>query len=394
MSLRQYWWDVKHRFKHQMFEYFPAEGLEAADKYAEAAYACCVEWYGLPFDPQKPYCVAQSMEGNSFCRLMFGKYQLAISKEASTPELLCSDIAHEMYHRVTAERKGLASEMWVQEMMACLTSYWFLRGQGFREYADRAKKHWLSEMVQADVGDARARQRQKMRNWVMLGQSIYPKGFTETVLRIGYALDRLLDGDDLRRIIKATTLEEWVATLPTERQYAVCRVLDIATGDKAIPSDEKGLDRLFDALEAKGDSDTPIAEFKQVVQLQPENGVAFFYLGYAHDVAEEHDAAIDAYLQAWELGYSDKWLPHNLGDLYWQAGNYAAAAEWFQKAVNQAPDWARPCYSLGRSLNAQGNMGAARQFWEKVLTLGDEHYANLAQKALEKNPLPDEAARS
>ena len=32
MSLRQYWRDVKHRFKRLMFEDFPAEGAEAAEK--------------------------------------------------------------------------------------------------------------------------------------------------------------------------------------------------------------------------------------------------------------------------------------------------------------------------------------------------------------------------
>lgn len=148
MSLRQYWRDVKHRFKHLMFENFPAERIGAAEKYAKAAYACCVSWYGPPLEPQKPYCVSQAIEGNSSCKPMFGKYYLAISKKVTTPENLCSDIAHEMYHRVTAERKGLASEMWVQEMMACLTSHWCLRDQDFQEYADRAKKHWLSEMGQ------------------------------------------------------------------------------------------------------------------------------------------------------------------------------------------------------------------------------------------------------
>lgn len=394
MSLRQYWRDVKHRFKHLMFEDFPAEGVEAAEKYAKAAYACCVAWYGPPLDPQKPYCVEQSIEGASFCKPMFGEYHLAISKQVSTPEHLCSDIAHEMYHRVTAERKGLASEMWVQEMMAWLTSHWFLRDQGFREYADTAKEHWLFGMEQADIGAARASHRQIAGNWVILGRSLYPEGFTGTVIRIGYALNRLLGGDDLRRIIKATTLEEWAASLPAERQYAVCRVLDMATHGKAIPGDEKGLDRLFDALEAKGDSSTPVAEFKQIVQLQPENGVAFFYLGYAHDGAGEHNAALDAYARAIKLGYEGNRLFYNVGIVHWQMENYLLAEEWFRKAVEREPKWAQARYLLGCSLNKLGNIGAARDFWGKVLTLGNEHYTELAQEMLAENPLPPEAARS
>ena len=141
---------MKHRFNHLMFEDFPAEG------YAKAAYACCVTWYGPPLDSQKPYCVAQAVEGSSFCKPMFGKYYLAISKNASAPEQVCSKIAHEMYHRVTAGRKGLAGEMWGQEVMACLTSHWLLRNQGFQEYTDHAKGYWLSVMGRADVQAIRA----------------------------------------------------------------------------------------------------------------------------------------------------------------------------------------------------------------------------------------------
>ena len=50
---------------------------------------------------------------------------------------LPSTSAHEMYHRMTAGRKGLAGEMWVQEMMASLSSHWFLRRRKvLQEYAD------------------------------------------------------------------------------------------------------------------------------------------------------------------------------------------------------------------------------------------------------------------
>ena len=188
MSLRQYWRDVKHRFSHYMFEDFPKEGVEAAEQYAKAAYACCIAWYGPPLDAQKPYYVTRAVEGSSFCNQVLGKYYLAISKDAVTPEQLCSDIAHEMYHRVTAGRKGLAGEMWVQEVMACLTSHWFLRNQGFEEYADTLKTYWLSIMQKADVQAIQACHRGKSRDYVFRGGSIYPDGFGDSVRRTGYAL--------------------------------------------------------------------------------------------------------------------------------------------------------------------------------------------------------------
>lgn len=94
-----------------------------------------------------------------------------------------------------------------------------------------------------------------------------------------------------------------------------------------------------------------------------------------------------------ELGYSDKWLLYNIGSVYWQTEDYAPAAEWFQKAVEQTQDWAQPRYFLGRSLNNLGNIAAARQALEKVLTLDDEQYTKLAQKALHENLLPADAAQ-
>ena len=80
------------------------------------------------------------------------------------------------------------------------------------------------------------------------------------------------------------------------------------------------------------------------------------------------------------------------GSVYWQTKNYELAAEWFKKSAEQSSDWAQPRYYLGRSLNNLGNLGAARQAWEEVLALSDEYYAQLAEKALRKNPLCDAAA--
>jgi len=394
MSTRKYMGSVKKRVLRGMLKDFPEDQDGAVTEYAQEAYDCCVTWFGQPLDPRNSYLVQQAVDGGSYCSRRLGTYCLVISTEATAPEQICLHVAHEMYHRVTTRQKGLASDMWVQEMMASLSSHWFLRRRGFSEYAEAVKEDLLGRPGGADVAMLRTSRRRAFWDLIFRGGDPYSPEFVTSVGRVAYALNRLLDADDLRRIIKATTLEEWIASLPSERQYAVCRVLDIATHDKAIPSDEKGLDRLFDALEAKGNINTPVAEFKQIVQLQPENGVAFFYLGYAHDGAGEHNAALDAYAQAKKFGYEDKWLFYNIGVVHWQMENYLLAEEWFRRAVEQDPDWAQALYLLGCSLNKLGNIVAAHQSWEKVLTLDDEHYAKLAQSELAGNPLPPEVAQS
>jgi len=61
---------------------------------------------------------------------------ITIARQATSKEQLCETIAHEMFHRVTAGRKGLASELWIKELMATLASQWFLQHQGFKGCAE------------------------------------------------------------------------------------------------------------------------------------------------------------------------------------------------------------------------------------------------------------------
>jgi len=312
----------------------------------------------------------------------------------TTPEHLCSDIAHEMYHRVTAGRKGLAGEMWVQEVLACLTSDWFLRSQGLEGYADHARDYWLSMMEKADVQTIRTYRRQKSRDWVFRGKSFYPNGFGDSVHRTGFSLSNLLDRSALCRMVEAETLDEWIASLPEEKQYAVCHVLEVATDGKKAPETRQDIHQFFNALVAKGDRASVVAELLEITRLQPSSGAAFFHLGRAYHKAEDFQAAIDAYSIALDLGFADKWLPYNIASARSSLKDYPSAATWYQEATRQDPSWARAFYFQGRALMRSGDLESARAAWEKVVTLEDEDYAGWARKALEENPLPDEAAQS
>ncbi len=274
--------------------------------------------------------------------------------------------------------------------MAILTSRWFLQHHGFKDCAAWIRKKSLATEGMADL-DLLRNSSPGARRYVLSGVPVYSKAFLESVERIGYALEKAVEINDLFSLARANTLQKWVASLPQEDQYAACRVLELPTEDKALPYNDREVGRLFLALRDKGDKEALVAEFEQLAQFQPENSTTFFHLGYAYQVAKRPDEAINVYLKASELGYSDKWLLYNIGSVYWQTEDYAPAVEWFQKAIEQTPDWAQPRYFLGRSLNNLGNIAAARQAWEKVLTLEDEQYTKLAQKALHENLRPADA---
>lgn len=388
MSVLQHWREVWQRAQTLSSNNFPPEIAEEANRYAAEAYRSCVAWYGPPKDPQNTYRLEQTPGTSMHCWLFRGTHYITISQQAAAPEQLCEHIAHEMYHRVTAGRKGLAREMWIQEMLACLTAHWFCRHQGFKEYAEDIKNRWLATEGKADVSLLR-RSKRNSRRWLLYGEDHYSDAFVTSLTRIGYALTRVLDANHICRLSQAKTLEEWVASLPQEDQYAVCRILELPYSDKIAPDTETGWSRLFNGLKTKGDKEALVSEFEQIVRLHPSNGLAAFYLGRAYQLMRRFDAARDAYLKAIELKFSDKWLPYNLATCYWYTDEFSSAVQWYQEAINHDPQWAAAFNDLALSFIKIGDLLGARAAWKKVLTLDDEDYKKRAQKALQDYPFGD-----
>lgn len=358
--------------------------------YAAEAYRYCTALYGMPADPKSPYDLTRGVGAHSSCCYALGRYTVCLSPEIKTLERQCAAIAHEMYHRVTMRRNGLHRQPWLDEMLAFLTSVWFLREHGFSSYADAYLAYAINPIGEIDISGLRAFRRPPWyRRLKDLGDTGYPEGFGTGVCRLAVALGHTIDANDLCRIARATTLAGWIASLPEEKQYSVCRVLEVPPAYREIPKDKTSLAQLFNALRDKGGQEAVIAEFQQIIHLQPENGNAFYYLGSAYKEAKQYDAALDAYQKASSLNFRDRWLPFSIGSAYWHKKDFSSAAHWYQEAASCDPRWGMAYYFLGRSLNNLGDVSGAREAWEKVLTLNDEHYAKLAQEALEKNPLPE-----
>ena len=389
MSLQQHLSEIKQRYSFYSTRNLPAERASEADRYAAEAYIFCKACFGEPKDAKQPHHVVQGNADFAFCWHCLGTYYLVMSKEVVSSESLCSQVAHEMFHRVTADRKGLAGEMWIQEMMACLTSYWFLRRQGFKEYAEAHRKGWLDAPGEIDVVLMRNSKRPSHRNYPYNGGDAYSATFLLTMFRVGYALNRIVDGNSLCRIISFPNLSEWIKSLPEGKQYGVSHILETPRQEVALPREPEDLAHLYNALETLGDEKRLVSALREVTASQPENGDAFFHLGRVHERSKELEAARDAYLKAKELGCSSRWLPYNLGNVYWNEKDYLPAAEWYWKAFEEGEQWAQARYWQGRALQKLGDLTGARAAWKQVLMLSDEEHLKKAQKALEDNPLPD-----
>ncbi len=367
----------------------PLANEKECEAYAKAAYQYCIGLYGPPADSKQAYVLTRGVSSDSGCSYILGKYTITLSPELETLDQLCMVIGHEMYHRITMRRKGLRRQIWIDEMLAFLTSLWFLQQQGFSSYAEYCIGACQESADSIDLNALRTFRRPPWHKRLRDLSQAYPENFYTDIARVAVALKRIVDGNDLCRILKATTVDEWIASLPPAKQYAVCRVLEMPSDGKKMPETARDLDQFSRALEAKGDQALVIAEIAEVIRLQPENGGGFFYLGLAYQQARDFQVARDAYLTAIDLNFSDKWLPFNLGTTYWYLEDFASAARWYQEASTQNPDWAKASYYLGQALLKTNDLTGARAAWEKVLMLDDEQFIKSAQKALDENPLPE-----
>jgi len=370
----------------------PLTNEQECESYAAAAYDFSVGLYGPPADAGRPYSLITGVGNHSGCSYSFNKYLITLSPGLKTREQQCMLIGHEIYHRVTACQRGLRRQPWIDEVLAFLTSLWFLRQQGFSSYADFIIQNCQEGDRKPDLAALRA---YRPYPWYERLRSLsrnYPEHFYTDVEHVALALKQIVETDALCRIIKAETLEEWITSLPPEEQYGVCRLLEVESDTKKMPETTPEIHQFFNALVAKGDKASVVTELMEITRLQPSSGAAFFYLGRAYHKAEDFQATRDAYLTTLDLKFPDKWLPYNLASAYSSLEDYTSSATWYQEATRQDPDWARAYYFQGWALLKAGDLENARAAWDKAATLDDEDYARWAREALQENPLPADAA--
>ncbi len=366
----------------------PLANAQECEAYAAAAYDYCVSLYGPPTDAGCSYILVKGVGNRSTCSYALRRYTIRLSPGLETREQRCMLIGHEMYHRVTLRRKGLRRQPWMDEMLAYLTSLWFLQQQGFSYYADFLKDNDQKVPGRVDLDALRAFRPPALRERLRSPSMGYPEEFYTDVGRLAVALGHIANDKDLCRIIKENTLEGWIDSLSAEKRYGVCRLLEMSSSGRKVPETTRDIHQFFNALVAIGDKASVVAELLEITRRRPSSGAAFFHLGRAYHDAKEFEAARDAYSTALDLNFPDKWLPYNLGSVCSSLKDYSSSVAWYQEATRQDPGWARALYFQGRALMNAGDLESARTAWEKTAGLDDEDCARWARIALKENPPP------
>ena len=125
------------------------------------------------------------------------------------------------------------------------------------------------------------------------------------------------------------------------------------------------------ASEALNRKDMPAAvqALQAVVKVQPDNGAAWFNLGYAYSGLHQDEEAVQAYQKTLEL-QPDLFEAHlNLGILFTQMKRVQEAVEELNKAVALKPEHPRAHLYDGRALAAAGQSEAAEKQFQEALRL-------------------------
>jgi Tfp pilus assembly protein PilF len=161
-----------------------------------------------------------------------------------------------------------------------------------------------------------------------------------------------------------------------------------------LPTFQQARLRLATVLVQEGRLNEGTRQFEEVLQAEPQNGLAHKGLGYIHETQGHINLAIQHYEGAIAAGSADPGFHFHLGSLYLKEGNKELAKKHWENAVTKAPDFLEARYSLAKLLQQEGQRDEAIFQYRKLKAMvpAEQQYQALSQQVevelhrLEKSP--------
>lgn len=125
-----------------------------------------------------------------------------------------------------------------------------------------------------------------------------------------------------------------------------------------------------------------MVELRRVVQDDPKNPYAFYYLGVAFYEVGELEASRDAYMACLKLAPKHLGARVALSHVLRQTGDVRGAIREGMAALSQAPGDGEALYALGLAHHARGDDAAARRYLEAFLETNPELEVALETRGL------------
>jgi tetratricopeptide (TPR) repeat protein len=125
-------------------------------------------------------------------------------------------------------------------------------------------------------------------------------------------------------------------------------------------------------LVAEGDYQSAVAVLTELIEAQPENEYAYFYLGAAYYELEDYPRALKCYVKALEVvpGYVGAMV--NAGHTLRMLGRYEEAIRMGQQVLARAADDADALFLIGAASFARGDYAKAKSHLERFLNTNPE----------------------
>jgi tetratricopeptide (TPR) repeat protein len=125
-----------------------------------------------------------------------------------------------------------------------------------------------------------------------------------------------------------------------------------------------------------------MVELRKVLQADPKNPYAYFYLGVAFYEVGELEPSRDAYAAALKLAPKHLGARVAMSHVLRQMGDVRGAIREGMAALSQAPGDGEALYALGLAHHARGDEAAARQYLEAFLATNPELEVSLETRGL------------
>lgn len=159
----------------------------------------------------------------------------------------------------------------------------------------------------------------------------------------------------------------------TEAENCYLKVLDI---------DSKSIEAHFNlgnTYYRMGDA-RAIDNFRNVINLNPENSVAYNSLGAALVEAREFNEALSEYQKALSLNPNYPDALTNLGNVYTEVGLLDESIECHLKAIGIDPNNVAAHYNLATTLSASGELNEAEKYFNILLALESDNIGAIVGK--------------
>lgn len=163
------------------------------------------------------------------------------------------------------------------------------------------------------------------------------------------------------------------------RQYGTLARYHMSDDGEKWEAAQEGAELLRD-----GDADASIRELERVIELDPRNEYAFFFLGSAHFEKGAFDKALKAYLEALQIAPKYLGAMVSVGHALRMLGRHQESIRMARQILALAPDDGDALYLLGLAHYARGERAAATEYLQRFLgTRPEVEVANEVQGLLQ-----------